>query len=98
MSFLAESFLLILCGLLAGTVGAALTHWNILRVLRMLEYRLEDLDGRVVREVKIRASEKSREVKGADKNLELWAAEQKPDTSIKAPSFMDWRQSKMSGK
>jgi hypothetical protein len=50
-----------------------------------------------VREVKIRASEKSREAKGADKSLELWAAEQKPDTSIKVPSYMDWRKSKMTG-
>lgn len=88
--------LLILCGLLAGTVGAALTHWSLIRALRMLEYRLEDLDGRVVREVKIRASEKSREVVNADKKLEEWARETKVDPPV--PNYADWRRSKMAGK
>lgn len=60
MSLLLVILVAILSGFLAGGLVYLAIHWGHVRFFRMLEYRLEDLETRVIREVKIRASEASR--------------------------------------
>jgi len=97
MNGIFEITVLILCGILAGAVGAAVTNWTLLRFLRQLEYRVEDLEVRVIRETKIRAGAKGMEAKDQDKRLEQWAQEQVPAQPA-VPNYVDWRKSKMVSK
>jgi hypothetical protein len=89
----------IFCSAVAGGVAAWLFTWGLWRSYLDLQYRVEDLEGRVVREVKIRAGEKSRLGRESDEKLDKWAAEQReassplPQSSMK--SLMDWRRDKM---
>lgn len=60
------------CGFIGGLCSYLLLNWVHTRVLLGLEYRLSDVEGRLTREVKIRASEMSRKAK----NLEADALEE----------------------
>lgn len=96
MSLSLAVFLVVACGLGAGALGGALTYWALLRLLRMLEYRLSDVEERVVREVKIRAAEKSLQNRKQETGLEEWAKNEVDKTQAKPVStFTDWYKSRM---
>jgi len=68
------------CGLAGGCSSYLIIHWAHIRFQRQLEYRVEDLEGRVIREVKIRASEASRKTGSIEKDLlEKINEEKKPE-------------------
>jgi len=56
-------------GIVGGLVSYLLIHWSHIRFQRQLEYRIEDLEGRVVREVKIRAGQEHVRKKNVDADL-----------------------------
>lgn len=81
----------IICGFVSGACSFLLLNWGLMRVYLGIEYRLTDLEGKVIRETKIRASEMSRSGKNADRDLIEKIAEQnqKPEMTVEG-----WRQSK----
>jgi len=93
--------LLIVCCFAAGWVAATLKVWGLGRRTKELEYCVEDLSGRVTREVKIRSGQAGQRQKNTDADLELWAKEQA--TAPPTPSgptlkpLQDWRQDRMKG-
>lgn len=86
-----DVFLPSFCGIVAAASLYLLLNWVHARVLVSLNYRLEDLEGRVLREVKIRASEKSREGKNWDKDLLDKLQTEKPEPPLTMES---WRNKK----
>jgi len=93
--------LLVLCAFGAGWVAAVLKVWGLGRRTTDLEYRLEDLETRVTREVKMRSGQAGQSQKQADKDLLEWAKNQtdapaQPQTPTVKP-LMDWRRDKMTG-
>lgn len=83
------------CGALAGACLALLSKWGQTRFLVELEYRITDLEGRVNREVKIRAGAKGVEAKNKADDLVEWAKEQAVPEKAVSSNFMDWRRAKM---
>jgi hypothetical protein len=81
----------IFCGILGGACSYLLLNWVHLRVLLGIDYRVSDLEGRVNREVKIRASEASRTSRNWEKELIDKMAEtpEKPKLTLE-----NWRQNK----
>jgi len=92
-SSLLELFVLFLIGLVAGGCGAMLESWTLVRGLRDVEWRLSDLEERLVRETRQRAGLIGREKKMEQLKLEEWARDQAPVP--KAPIFSDWYKKKM---
>lgn len=98
-NFIIASLVLLLCCFCAAWLGAAGKMRALTRRTLDLEYRLEDLEGRVIREVKIRAGEAGRKQKDADQALIDFATNNQPATVQPAQeSFADWRRRKMIGK
>jgi len=62
-------FLPFVFGIVGGLASYLLIHWSHIRFQRQLEYRIEDLEGRVVREVKIRAATEHVRKKNVDADL-----------------------------
>jgi hypothetical protein len=87
-------FLQIFCGIVGGVCSYLLLNWVHLRVLLGVDYRLSDLEGRVTREVKIRASDASRNSRNWEKEL-LDKIQVSPE---KTPLTLEnWRQNKFKG-
>lgn len=101
-----DTFLLILlvisCSFVAAVCATLLVHWTLVRLLRELEYRQTDLEGRLLREVKVRAGTVSREKRDTEEKLEQWAQEQKQagPAGLGHPglSYTDWVRGKMVGR
>lgn len=85
---LAGLVLAFFCGLAGGCSSYLIIHWSHIRFQRQLEYRVEDLEGRVIREVKIRASEASRKTGSIEKKLLEEINEQKP---VEQLTLESWR-------
>jgi len=85
----------ILSGGVAGLCVAVLAKWAQTRYLVELEYRIDDLEGRVTREVKIRAGAKGLEAKGKVDDLVTWAKDNTAQPNVAPQNFADWRKSKM---
>lgn len=85
----------IICGALAGLCAAVLHKWTQTRFLVELEYRLDDIEGRVNREVKIRAGAKGTEARKQTDDLVEWAKDNTPQANLVPQNFKDWRLSKM---
>ena len=77
------------CGLAGGCSSYLIIHWGHIRFQRQLEYRVEDLEGRVIREVKIRASEASRKTGSIEKDLLAKINEEKPEEQL---TLANWKQ------
>ena len=88
-------FLPAFCGGVGGLCLAMIAKWGQTRFLVELEYRLDDLEGRVTREVKIRAGAKGTEARNKADDLVTWAKDQAPQGNVVPQNFMDWRKSKM---
>lgn len=100
-NFLIASALLLLCCFVASWAGASGKMRSLTRRILSLEYAVEDLEGRVLREVKIRAGKKGQAVREADQELLKWAEEQAGPNVLKdikpTVSYKDWRFNKMKG-
>lgn len=83
------------CGGIGGACLAVLTKWGQTRFIVELEYRLDDLEGRVNREVKIRAGAKGTEARNKADDLVEWAKDQQPQPNVPGLNYLDWRKSKM---
>lgn len=79
-----DFILVFLCGFLGSGLGYLFFYWSHLRHSLGLEYRLSDLEGRVTREVKIRAAESHQKRKNADLDLLEQIKEQpaKPELNL----------------
>ncbi len=93
--------LLIVCCFAAGWIGGYLKSWGLVRVSVDLDYRLTDLEGRVNREVKIRAGQETQRKRNVDQDLQNWAVEaagkpEKPQ-GVSVLPFPEWYRSKMKG-
>lgn len=62
-------FLPFVWGVVGGGLAYVAVHWGHLRFQLGLDYRLSDLEGRVSREVKIRAADTHQNKKAADTDL-----------------------------
>lgn len=82
-------FLAVLAGLLAGYLGAVAKNLALSRDVTDHSYRLEDLEGKLIRETKIRAQQQSLKAKDLDREIMSLAGngESKPDSL----SLSDWR-------
>lgn len=87
----------IILGAIAGGCTALLTNWVQVKFLRELEYRLADCEGRVNRETKIRAQEKSVSARKGSDDLVEWAKENAAQPNVAQMNLADWRKSKMLG-
>ena len=83
----------IVCGIVGGFFSFLLLNWGLARVCLDLRYRLTDLEGKVLREVKIRASEMSRSGKNVERELLKEIAEQNQNQKP-ALTLESWRASK----
>lgn len=85
-------FLAFLSGFLGGWLAVFVFRWDLRRVSLGLEYRLTDLEGRVNREVKLRAAEASHKSRTSDRDLleQIEAAKKTPA----APSLQEWTASR----
>jgi len=101
MSPIYADLLLVLACFVAGWCGGALKLWALRRTTLDLDYRLSDLEGRVVREVKIRAGAKGQEAKQSDQDLKQWAIEavgtSPQPTGPTLKPLHEWRRDKMVG-
>lgn len=84
-----------LCGLVGGLCAATVHKWSQTRFLVELEYRLDDIEGRVSREVKIRAGAKGTEARLKQDDLVEWAKDHAAQPNLAPGNFVDWRRSKM---
>ena len=93
--------LLVLSCFGAGWVAATLKVWGLGRRTSELEYRLEDIEGRVTREVKIRAGQAGQRQKTADQDTLEWAKAQvetpAPTSAPTLKPLQDWRRDRMIG-
>lgn len=62
-------FMAILCGFMGGVLSYIAIHWGHIRFQLGLDYRLSDLEGRLAREVKIRASTDTQKKASTDRDL-----------------------------
>lgn len=83
------------CGGVGGLCLAVVHKWGQTRHIVELEYRLDDLEGRVTREVKIRAGAKGTEARNKADDLVEWAKNNTPEPALGKQNFVDWRKSKM---
>lgn len=81
----------IVCGMVGGVCSYLLTNWVQIRLSLGLDYRLSDLEGKVNREVKIRASEASRRNQHWDKELIEKIQMEKPQPNL---DLKTWREQK----
>jgi len=101
-SFIIAAVVAVLCCFGAAWLGAAGKMRALTRRVLDCEYSIEDLEGRVVREVKIRAGEMGRKQKTQDQAMLNWAEEQAAlpadPASTAHQDFKTERWNKMKGK
>ena len=88
------------CVLTSASV-AILVKWALIRFAVELEYRVDSLEDRISREVKVRAQERSVESRKSKDDLVAWAQEAKEEPTKVKPQFSaldQWRHNKMVGK
>jgi len=93
--------LLVVACFVAGWLGQVAKSRALTRDTADIDYRLADLEGRVVREVKIRAGRAGQEALQSDKDLKQWAIDAvgtspAPTTPALKP-LHEWRREKMTG-
>jgi len=93
--------LLVLACFAAGWLGQVAKYRALRRDALDVDYRLSDLEGRVGREVKIRAGQAGQKALSEDKALLEWAKEQvqapTPTTGPTLKPLHEWRREKMVG-
>ena len=101
---LMSALVLLLCVFLAGWVGATAKYRSLRRRQLDLEYRLTDLEGKVIREQKIRANTESLKSRTSKQDLLDFAQEHANDGDSKAaapvttPHFQQWWRQKLGNK
>jgi hypothetical protein len=99
LEFWSAIFLVFFGSFVGGICGSYIFSWDTRRLLASLQYSVEDLEGRVVREVKIRAGTKARQAEKEDENLAMWAADELrregPKESATVPPLSEWYKKKM---
>lgn len=85
------ALLQIVCSIGAAVCSYLLLNWVQVRLLLQLDARLSEVEGRVNREIKIRASDASRQSKNWEKELIQRAAE---ETKPQESSLDLWRRQK----
>lgn len=92
IALLLLSFVLISCCFGASWLGSAAHLRSLTRRILELEYSFEDLNGRVMREVKIRAGTAGMEAKKKDQALMDWAEREvgNAGTEGKEPDLQSW--------
>lgn len=83
------------CGMIGGVCAALLKSWVMIKFLKELEYRLADCEGRVNRETKIRAQEKSVSSRKGTDELVDWAKDNAAQPKVEQLNLTDWRKAKM---
>lgn len=68
-SIFSALLLALFCGFAGGVLAYVAIHWGHIRFQLGLDYRLSDLEGRVAREVKVRAANEHLAKKNTDKDL-----------------------------
>lgn len=76
-----------LCGISGVALSLLLFRWDSRRFQLDLDYRLSDLEGRVNREVKIRANEASRKDRSIEKELLAQIESQTPKPKMDLQSW-----------
>lgn len=101
MSPIYADILLVLACFIAGYCGGAFKVWALRRTTLDIDYRLSDLEGRVVREVKIRAGSAGQKALKEDQALLDWAKENTEtpahQTGPTLKPLHEWRRDKMIG-
>lgn len=82
-------FLAVLLGLVGGYLGSTAKYLALSRDVTDHSYRLEDLEGKIIRETKIRAQSQS--VKSKDLDREIMAMANSGQKSPDAPDLQTWR-------
>lgn len=82
-------FFAVIAGFAAGYLGAVAKNMALARDVTDHSYRLEDLEGKLIRETKIRAQERSMKTRDLDK--EIIALAQSSDAKPASPSLDEWR-------
>jgi len=94
-------FVLAVCSFAFGYIGGVAFSWGLRRSVYRHECDIAELQGRLTREVKLRASEASKRARSGDSELLGWAETQvtKPDKEPlpSVPPFHQWWRDKMKG-
>lgn len=87
-----STFYAVFLGFLGGIVGGGcfylVVHWGHIRFQLGLEYRLSDLEGRVSREVKIRAAETHSKKKSIEETLLEKISNEAPEPELNMKSWI----------
>ena len=94
MSIYTVVFVAIFCGFVGGGLFHAVFNWGLYRMALGFEYRLTDLEGRVTRETKIRASTASRTKKEAEQELLQESLNLVSGQNPATPSLAEWTKQK----
>lgn len=93
MSIYLVIFLSVIGGLVGGMAFAVPFTWTLRRFVIELEYRVDDLEGRISREVKKRGQEASVAKRAENTDLDEWAKNQRGgslETVGAKHKFNDW--------
>lgn len=86
---------------LVSAIVATLVKWALIRFTVELEYRVDSLEDRIAREVKVRGQERSVESRKSKSELLEWAEGEKGGVggeAAKTSGLDQWRADKMVGK
>ena len=96
------AILILFCGcVVVSGIVATLVKWALIRFTVELEYRVDSLEDRIAREVKVRGQERSVESRKSKGELLEWAEGQKEGAGAepaKNSPLDQWRLDKMVGK
>ena len=87
-------FVALFCGFVGAGIFHAVFNWGLYRMALSFDYRLTDLEGRVTRETKIRASAASKSKKEREEELMEAAHQTLSGQQVMFPNLQQWKQQK----